>query len=36
MIMASLLVSSERTEQIRKENEKDETMKELKKMITRG
>ena len=36
MIMTSLPVSSERTEQIRKETAKDETMKELKKMISRG
>lgn len=36
MIMTSLPVPSERTEQIRKETATDETMTELKKMISRG
>ncbi|KAK0137820.1 hypothetical protein N1851_025993 [Merluccius polli] len=36
MIMTSLPVSIERTEQIRKETAMDETMTELKKIISRG
>lgn len=36
MIMTSLPVSSERTEQIKQETEKDETLKELKRMIKQG
>lgn len=36
MIMASLPASSKRTEQIRQETEKDETLKELKRMIKQG
>ena len=36
MIMTSLPVSSERTEQLKQETEKDETLTELKRMIKQG